>query len=81
MEHSPGAITLRFISNHFVVTGPDMAPAEFESRREAKDWCVTPYPGSPIHEIGVDSSMRLTRARPRKGPLRRKGVSRGGATK
>jgi hypothetical protein len=45
-------ITLRCINNHFVVTGPDIAPAKFDSRREAKGWCVAHYRGSPIHEIG-----------------------------
>jgi hypothetical protein len=64
-------ITLRCINNHFVVTGPDIAPAKFESRREAKDWCVAHYPSSPIHEIGADSSKRITRAMPRNEPLPR----------
>jgi hypothetical protein len=45
-------VTLRGINNHFVVTGPDIALATFESRREAKNWCVIHYRGSPIHEIG-----------------------------
>jgi hypothetical protein len=36
----------------FVVTGPDIEPARFKTRREAKDWCVAHYPGSPIKEIG-----------------------------
>ena len=30
-----------------IVAGPDIAPAKFKSRREAKDWCVQRYPGSP----------------------------------
>src|SRR6478752_10732322 len=46
----------------------------FKSRREAKDWCASHYPGSPIHEIGADSSKRISRAIPRKGPL----LARGG---
>ena len=68
------AITLRRIKDDFIVTGPDIAPAKFKSRREAKDWCASHYPGSPIHEIGADSSKRISRAMPRKGPL----LARGG---
>jgi hypothetical protein len=52
-------LTLRYIKGDFVVTGPDVAPAKFKSRREAKDWCKTKYPGSPIHEIGADASRRV----------------------
>jgi hypothetical protein len=36
----------------FVVTGPDIEPLRFKTRREAKDWCSTHYPGSLIKEIG-----------------------------
>jgi hypothetical protein len=64
-------LTLRRIEDDFVVTGPDIAPAKFTSRREAKDWCATKYPGSPIKEIGADASQRRSRAMPRKGPLRK----------
>ena len=39
-------LTMRYIKGHIVVTGPDI------ERREAKDWCVAHYPGSPIKEIG-----------------------------
>jgi hypothetical protein len=46
-------LTLRRINDDFIVTGPDIAPAKFKSRREAKDWCVQRYPGSPIKEIGA----------------------------
>jgi hypothetical protein len=66
-------LTLRRIRDDFIVTGPDIAPAKFKSRREAKDWCTAHYPGSPIYEIGADSSQRRSRAMPRKGPLRRRG--------
>ena len=55
-------LTLRRIKDDFIVTGPDIAPAKFKSRREAKDWCVQRYPGSPIKEIGADATKRLTRA-------------------
>jgi hypothetical protein len=33
------------------MTGPDIEPIRFKTRREAKDWCRTRYPGSP-KEIG-----------------------------
>ena len=33
-----------------VVTGPDIPPMRFKSRPEARDWCKTHYPGSPIKE-------------------------------
>jgi hypothetical protein len=66
-------LTLRRMKDDFIVTGPDIEPNKFKSRREAKDWCVQHHPGSPITEIGADASERRTRAMPRKGPLRRKG--------
>jgi hypothetical protein len=53
------ALTMRYIRNDFVVTGPDIQPTKFKPRREAKDWCQTHYPGSPITEIGADLSSRL----------------------
>ena len=40
-------LTLRYIKGDFVVTGPDIESARFKTRREAKDWCVAHYPGSP----------------------------------
>jgi hypothetical protein len=43
-------LTLRRIKDDFIVTGPDIASAKFKSRREAKDWCVQRYPGSPIRK-------------------------------
>jgi hypothetical protein len=65
-------LTLRLIKDDFIVTGPDIAPAKFKSRRDAKDWCAQRYRGSPIKEIGADSSQRRSRAMPRKGPFPRK---------
>ena len=49
-------LTLRRINDDFIVTGPDIEPAKFESRSDAKYWCVIKYPGSPIKEIGADES-------------------------
>jgi hypothetical protein len=45
-------LTLRMIKGNFVVTGPDVEPVKFKSRREARDWCARNHPGSPIEEIG-----------------------------
>jgi hypothetical protein len=49
-------LTLRRIKDDFIVTGPDIEPSRFKSRREAKDWCATKYAGSPIKEIAADTS-------------------------
>lgn len=38
-------LTLRYIKGDFVVTGPDIEPVRFKTRREAKDWCVGALPG------------------------------------
>jgi hypothetical protein len=36
---------------------------KFETRREAKDWCQTHYPGSPVKEHGTDAAKRAAKAR------------------
>jgi hypothetical protein len=51
-------LTLRRMKDDFIVTGPDIEPAKFKSRREAKDWCAQRYPGSPIKEHGADAAKR-----------------------
>ena len=51
-------IILRCINNHFVVIGRDIAPAKFESRREAKDWCVTITQARPSTRSGRIPSAR-----------------------
>ena len=64
-------LTLRFINGHFVVTGPDIEPMKFKSRREAKDWCRWHHPRVPIIEIGRDRSRRMVEGsmgRPRTPP-------------
>jgi hypothetical protein len=49
-------LTMRMINKgDFVVTGPDVEPMKFKSRREAKDWCIAHYPGLPIKVIGTDA--------------------------
>jgi hypothetical protein len=52
------ALAMRYIKGQFVVTGPDIEPVKFKSRREGKDWCQTHYPGSPATEIGANAVMR-----------------------
>ena len=68
-------ITMRWIGGAFLVTGKDIEARNFASRREAKDWCASHYPGSPIHEIGAPSK-RISRATPRKGPLLARGATK-----
>jgi hypothetical protein len=67
-------ITMRYIGEAFLVSGKDIEARKFASRREAKDWCASRYPGSPIHEIGADSTKRMSRAMPRKGLLLARGA-------
>ena len=45
-------LTMRLVKGDFIVTGPDIEPMKFKSRREARDWCKAHYPGSPVTEIG-----------------------------
>jgi hypothetical protein len=55
-------LTMRLIKGDFVVTGPDCRADD--SRREARDWCMTHHPGSPIREVGANSSKRATKPKP-----------------
>ena len=43
---------LRVVKGDFIVTGPDIEPMKFKTRPEARDWCKTHHPGSPVTEIG-----------------------------
>ena len=45
-------------------TSFDIQPMKFKSRREAKDWCASHYPGSHVTEIGADRSPRIVVAAP-----------------
>jgi hypothetical protein len=45
-------LTLWRVRDHFVVTGPDIEPMTFKTRREARDWCHAHFRGSPIREEG-----------------------------
>ena len=71
VRHGP-CVSCPFTRRGFAFRPLRLRPIEFKSRREAKDWCVQRYPGSPIKEIGADATKRLTRAMPRKKPLRRR---------
>jgi hypothetical protein len=53
-------LTMRYIEGHIVVTGPDIQPTRFKTRREAKDWCVAHYPARPSKR-----SVRFTSPRQR----------------
>jgi hypothetical protein len=53
-------LTMRSMRGHFIVTAPDIEPVMFNSRREAKDWSDEHHPGSPIREVGANSSKRGT---------------------
>ena len=35
----------------FIITGPDIAPMKFNSRREATKWCANHYPASSITDM------------------------------
>jgi hypothetical protein len=59
-------LSMRYMRGDFVVTGPDIEPLKFKSRREAKDWCAEHHPGSPIKEFGADVARRATKAKVRK---------------
>ena len=59
-------LTMRLVKGDFIVTGPDIAPMKFKSRPEARDWCKTHHPGSPVTEIGQGGK------RPPKKTLRRR---------
>jgi hypothetical protein len=54
-------LTMRYMRGYFVVTAPDIEPVMFKSRREARDWCAEHHPGSPIREVGANSSKRATK--------------------
>ena len=45
-------LTMRRIKDDFIVTGPDIEPAKFKSRRDAKDWCAQHYPLAHLRDRG-----------------------------
>ena len=65
-------LTLRRINDDFIVTGPDIEPAKFESRSDAKYWCVIKYPARPSKRSARTSQS--VEAEPCRGrALRRRG--------
>ena len=62
-------LTLRFVKDHFLVTGPDIEPMRFKTRPEAKDWCRWHHPRIPIIEIGRDASRRVVEESMGRPPL------------
>jgi hypothetical protein len=60
------SLTMRMIKGEFVVIGPDVEPMKFKSRREAREWCQTHHPGSPITEVGP-GGKRAAKQRPKAG--------------
>jgi hypothetical protein len=69
-------LTMRVVRGDFIVAGPDTEPMKFKSRREARDWCKTHHPGSPITEVGP-GGKRAPRKKPGVNPTRR-GARTGG---
>ena len=60
-------LTMRMIKGDFVVTGPDIEPMKYKSRREARDCCAKQHPGSPIEEIGPAASGQRAGGQNRRG--------------
>jgi hypothetical protein len=56
-------LTMRMIKGHFVVSGPDVEPMKFKTRPEARDWCRTHHPGSPIKEVGAGDAKRSVKGK------------------
>jgi hypothetical protein len=52
-------LILRCIRGDFVITGPDIEPVKFKTRREAKDWCRWHHASLPVVEVGRDASKRV----------------------
>jgi hypothetical protein len=59
-------LTMRYLRGHFVVTGLDIEPLKFKSRRGAKDWCAEHHQGSPIKEIGANAVKRASKGKARR---------------
>jgi hypothetical protein len=70
-------LTLRYIKGEFVISGPDLQPVSFTSRREAKDWCLKHYRGSPLMEVGQGArDGQLDRPRNRRDGPKSRGTGR-----
>ena len=60
-------LTMRVVKGDFIVTGPDIAPMKFKSRREAEDWCKIYHPASSVTEIGPGGKRGAPQKRERPG--------------
>jgi hypothetical protein len=61
-EQQMTVLTMQYQQGHFVVSGSDMEPIKFKTRREARNWCIRHYPGSPIRDSRrVERPKRNTR--------------------
>ena len=60
-------LTMRLVKGDFIVTGPDVEPMKFKSRSEARDWCKTHHPGSPI-TTGIGREPAEGAGSPNKSP-------------
>ena len=54
---------MRAVKGDFIVTGPEVEPMKFKSRPEARDWCKTHHPGSPVTEIKTWRQARTQETR------------------
>ena len=66
-------LSMRYLRGDFVVTGPDIEPVRFKTRREAWVWCFQHHPGSPVKVVGADATKRAA-----KGKHRRRGEANDG---
>jgi hypothetical protein len=51
-------LTLRYQRGDFVVTGPDIEPVMFKTRREAWAWCLRYHPGSLVKLIAANARAK-----------------------
>jgi hypothetical protein len=69
-------LTMRIVKGNFIVTGPDIAPMKFKSRREAQDWCKVAgderapwrWPANPPLNAADASPVAHNTARIKKAP-------------
>jgi hypothetical protein len=63
-------LTMGYLQGHFVVSGPDIEPIKFKTRREARAWCARHYPGSPIRDWRRSIPIERPRAQRTEGDSR-----------
>jgi hypothetical protein len=55
-------LTMRMIKGDFVVTGPDVEPMKFKTRREAREWCWLTIRDSQSRRLAPAASANHQRA-------------------